>query len=105
MDQIDILADDKASLLYYRTHIFIDGSRRYGGLYYYGCSLGADLHHIFHCLCHVACIYFFACLVIRGRHSDNVHIRALILMRKTDAFFHCLVEQLIQPVLLKGRLS
>ena len=105
MHQIDILADGKSVGFNDRTHIFIDSSRRYGRFDNHRCALRADTHNVLHCLYHVACIHLFASLIIGSRHCHDIHIRALILMRKPDPFAHCLLEQFVKTILLKGSFS
>ena len=103
--QIDVLSNGKAVGFNDRTHVFIDGSRRYRRLDDHRCALRADTHNVLHCLYHVACIHLFTCLIIGSRHCHDIHIRALIFMRKTNSFAHCLLEQFVKTILLKGSFS
>ena len=101
MDQIHPLA----GIGNHRTDGLVDGAGRDRGLDHHRRPVGADGEHLLDRGNHVARVDFLGELVIRGRDGNDVHVRLLIFRGEADATLHGGGEQLVQPVLLEGRLA
>ena len=105
MDEVDVFADGEAVLHDDGTDELVDGAGAYRALNHYGSALGADLHHVLHGSDHIAGVHLLGELVVRRRDGDDVCVRLLILGGELDAGFEGGFEELVEALLLEGRLA